>query len=263
MSTFKTRISVYISDLLDQDVLVQDNTLPITDVVSRHLSKVIDDQISMLDSATRAATTGVLLSSPQITLPDNAALATSKPVTPDTFGFTDAAALAFARGAIAETVPVTDAAVRSYSKVLAEAISLTDVFSWSQTQTVGDTLTLTETFEKGPNLSKGDTFGFSDSLSVLPGTQFLDASPVTDSSTRHPGKTFDELITLGDSANTQITGGSSYSDSVGITVQFSFVSTKSLTESMVLAETGLLRMQDYAAQDYFAEDYVVATTRFW
>lgn len=262
MADFKTRLNVSISYTDETSVDQLQDTVPLSDAVSRHLTKAFADQFPLRDFILYGYVLPRLYAD-SVGSNDQAALAVSKPITGDSVGFVDVQALAVGKTAN-DSTSLIDTAVRSFGKNLVETISLSDAFVLSMSLAQGDSITLVEGFSKQPNIGVSDSLpGFTDSVDVVPGTFFNESFGYTDSIALTMGLAFGDEILLGDNADLDYLNGRSFSESMGFQVQFTFASTKSLTESIALAETGLLLMQDYAAEDYFAEDYVVSTTRFW
>lgn len=262
MADFKTRLNVSISYTDETSVDQLQDTVPLSDAVSRHLTKAFADQFPLRDFILY----GYVLPrsyADSVGSNDQAALAVSKPITGDSVGFADAAALVAGK-TTNDSTPLTDVAVRSVGKNLVETISLSDAFVLSMSLAKDETVTLADDVSKRPNIGVSDSLpGFTDLVDVVPGTFFNESFGYSDSIAFSVALAFGDEILLGDNADLDYLNGRSFSESMGFQVQFTFASTKSLTESIALAETGLLLMQDYAAEDYFAEDYVVSTTRFW
>jgi hypothetical protein len=263
MADFKTRLNVSISYTDETGLELLSDSVGLGDAVSRHLTKVFADQFPVQDvflygwviPRSLADTVGST---------DAISFAVSKALGPDSFTFSDGATWSMGKAA-SDSMSFADTFVLAPNKGLAETILLSDGFSLLVAPVFGDSYTLGDAVAKQPNLGLSDALpGFTDNVVTTPGTLFSDSiGTFSDSAALSIGLVFGEVLTMQDQYFLDYTNNKTFDEQLGFAVEFTFASTKSLSESISLAETGLLRMQDYAAQDYFAEDYVVATTRFW
>lgn len=262
MTSFQTRANVSVSYTDETSVDRLLDVIGVSDVVSRHLTKVFDDQFPLFDSVL----TGFIVPrsyGDTFGYTDAAALALTKETTADALSTTDLAALHTAKGMV-ESLTLPDQATLAVGKTINESFALTDVYAMSFTLATGETITLSDSSSLSIGLNKADALpGFTDLADVVPGTFFFHTFGTSDAFTLTPELGISDSIVLDDNAQIEFGQGRNFSESQGFAVQFTFDSTKSLTEAIALAETGSLRMQDYFAEDYSAEDYVVATTRFW
>jgi len=246
------------------------------------LFRFIPDSVSMVDGTTYSMTK-VLGES--VSVPDVAAILFSRPLS-DTFSMADAQTVS-ALKAFADTAPMLDNEAIDVAKLLADAPQVLDLAAKVMSKPLADDFGLTD--DETVSALKGlpDSVAMQDTIATLLLfiRSFSDSVTVPDlRATLFTPATKIEQITVADTDNidyqkniadgfamndgSEAVDGSQYSFSKGISnVAFvgdvrSLIFATSRVESVAVADSGVLTIQDYCDLSYFAEDYVGVSQSF-